>query len=78
MKVLPKPDVVPLPTEGATTGLPNASKQLPDFNSGTAELLFRASKQLPLFSGKGVFKVEGLVGVTADAAAFGLAISGLN
>lgn len=80
LKAFPKPEVVvvvPLPTAGVT-GLASASKQLPDFNSGTTGLPFRASKQLPLFSGKGSFGVEGVVGVEAGAAAFGLAISGLN
>lgn len=77
LKALPKPEVVPLPTAGVT-GLDNASKQLPDFNSGTAGPLFRASKQLPLFSGNEAFAVEGLVGVATGATAFGLAISGLN
>lgn len=77
LKVLPKLDIVPLPTDWVT-GLLKASRQLPDFSSGTAELLFRASKQLPLFSGRGVFRDVGLVGVGAEAKAFGLAISGLN
>lgn len=77
LKALPKPEVVPLPTAGVT-GLDNASKQLPDFNSGTTELPFRASKQLPLFSGNELFEVAGLFGVATGATAFGLAISGLN
>lgn len=77
LKVLPKLEIVPLPTDW-DNGLPKASRQLPDFSSGTAELLFRASKQLPLFSGRGVLRVGGFVGVVAEGAALGFAISGLN
>lgn len=78
LKALPNPEVVvPFPT---LAGLANTSIQLPDFNSGTTGLLFRASKQLPLFSGNGAFRVDGLVGVPVGtgATALGLAISGLN
>lgn len=81
LKALPNPEVVvPLPTGAAVVDLPRTSKQLPDFSSGTTTgLLFRASRQLPLFSGSGAFfrADVGLVCI-AGVTAFGLAISGSN
>lgn len=72
LNALPKPTLVGFEP-------PNASRQLPVFNSGTVAVpLFSASKQLPLLSGKGA--LTGLTSFEAEAAMvdFTLAVSGLN
>lgn len=75
LNALPKPLVAV--AAGFTA---NASKQLPVLSSGTTDeplLLFSASKQLPLLSGRGAF--TGLtVPELAATAGFILAVSGLN
>lgn len=71
-------NALPKPAAGATGLGASASRQLPDLSSGTIDPLFSASKQLPLFSGKGAFTgltLATAAGVTLDLT---LAVSGLN
>lgn len=71
LKAFPNPALA-----GAVTGFASASKQLPDFSSGTVGP-FSASKQLPLFSGTDAFVGEIFAGAAATTV-LGLAVSGLN
>lgn len=71
LKAFPNPALA-----GAVTGFASASRQLPDFSSGTVGP-FSASKQLPLFSGTDAFVGEIFTGAAATTV-LGLAVSGLN